>query len=91
MEINGVSPSDTFIIYSKVHMLCLSKFHTLFLAFHLYEMAIENQSLKNIPHSYKSLCCMFLAMKYEEIYPVELAELAKFMKVTFHLDDYRRH
>lgn len=90
-ESNGLASRETFAVYSKVHSVCLEKFHTLFLAFHLYELAIANPLLKGVPHAYKSLCCMFLAIKYEEIYPTELSELAKCMKIFCNLNDYRRY
>jgi len=57
----------------------------------MFETAIASHSLRSVPYSYKVLCCMFLAMKYEEIYPVELAELARLLRVGYNLDDYRRH
>lgn len=34
---------------------------------------------------------MYLSMKYEEIYHVDLMELASYLRVNYNLADYRRH
>lgn len=54
-------------------------------------MATSNPALTHIPQTYKQLCCMYLSMKYEEIYHVDLMELASYLRVNYHLDDYRRY
>lgn len=61
------------------------------MAFRLYEMVTSNPALTHIPQTYKQLCCMYLSMKYEEIYHVDLMELASYLRVNYHLDDYRRY
>ena len=91
MENRLVPLREIFALFSKIHFTCLAKIHTLFMAFRLYEMATSNPALAHIPQTYKQLCCLFLSMKYEEIYHVDLRELASYFRVNYDLADYCRY
>lgn len=90
-----VNLKKAMIIYSRVHNKLRLKFETLFRAVAIYKEHQEQSvaARGEIPEDYLLAACMFVAMKYEEIYPPELRKVMSLIRPNMWLDmpEYCRH
>ena len=71
-----------FLVMSRVHTSLGLKHKTLFLGLALYQKYLDETSNPEeiMPYDVLLVVCVYLAMKYEEIYPPGLKQLLVFIK-----------
>lgn len=79
---NRVQLKIAFLKYSRIHYHYKLRYSTLFHATFLYIKCLNLLSEKKINFSqdYLTIVCLFLSMKYEEIYPPKLHHITSYFK-----------
>lgn len=73
---------------SKAHYVHNLKFQTLFLSYSLAENTAEMVINESITYEYWVVCCLFMSMKYQEIYPPRLKDLSMLIKQAIKSEEY---
>ncbi len=83
------------LVFSRIQNKLHLKFETLFRAAAIYKthQSLPLSKREEIPEDYLLAACMFIAMKYEEIYPPQLRKVMAGIRLREQLDmgEYRRH
>jgi hypothetical protein len=77
--------------YSRIHFSYKLHASTLFRAASLYTHCLYSflNNKTAFSHDYLTIACLFMSMKYEEVYPPRLHHLASFFKCHIDLTNYR--
>jgi hypothetical protein len=90
-----VNVKKAMLVFSRIQNKLHLKFETLFRAVALYKtyQSLPANEQAEMPEEYLLTACMFMAMKYEEIYPPQLSRVMANIRHSNHHDkeEYRRH
>ena len=76
------------LIYSRIHYKLRLRFETLFRAIAIAKAYKSSAPMQEdeTPEEYVLAACMYLAMKYEEIYPPQLRKVMQLIKPSICID-----
>lgn len=92
-ELPRMNMRKVFVVFSRIHWGLELRFNTLFLALEIYlkyTKKVANPE-EMIPEDCLLVVCMFLAMKYEEIYYPGLKEVCFYLRLKLTLEDYKKY
>ena len=92
-ELPRMNMRKVFVVFSRIHWGLKLRFNTLFLALEIYlkyTKKVANPE-EMIPEDCLLVVCMFLAMKYEEIYYPGLKDVCFYLRLKLTLEDYKKY